>query len=84
MNETYHETTKFTPVELHLNKKLKRAWENWLNFPTTSSKVDYERKLEMAKENISRKEKNRVNRLNEAHRLITLKEGDYLLVKAIK
>ena len=38
MNETYHETTEFTSIELHLNKRPKRAWENWLNFPQNSSK----------------------------------------------
>ena len=83
MNETYHETTQFTPIELHLNKKPKRAWENWLNFRQNSSKISYERKLKMAKDNISRKGKIRASKFDEAHRLTTLKEGDYVLVKAI-
>ena len=64
MNETYHETTEFTPIELHLNKKPKRAWENWLNFPPNNSKMNYERKIELARENISRKGKNRASRFN--------------------
>ena len=83
INETYHETTEFTPIDLHLNKKPKRAWENWLNFPQKSSKMNYGRKIELAKENISRKGKNRASRFNEAHRLAVLKEGDRVLVKAI-
>ena len=37
----------------------------------------------MAKDNISRKGKNRGTKLNAAHRLITLKEGDNVFVKAI-
>ena len=37
----------------------------------------------MAKENISRKGKNRASKFNEAHRLTSLKEGHYVLVKAI-
>ena len=37
----------------------------------------------MARENISRKGKNRASRFNEAHRLTALKEGDYVLVKAV-
>ena len=37
----------------------------------------------MAKENISRKGKNRAFQFNEAHRLEALKEGNYVLVKAI-
>ena len=39
--------------------------------------------MEIAKDNISRKGKNRASKFNEAHRLITLKEGDNVLVKAI-
>ena len=83
MNETYHETTEFTPIELQLNRKPKRDWENWLNFPPNNSKMNYERIIELARENISRKGKNRASKFNEAHLLITLKEGDYVLVKAI-
>ena len=37
----------------------------------------------MAKDNISRKGKNGASKFNEAHRLISLKEGDHVLVKAI-
>ena len=68
MYEAYHETTQFTPIELHLNKKPKRAWENWLNFPQNNLKINYKRKLEVVKDNISRKEKNRASKFNEAHR----------------
>ena len=63
MNETYHETTEFTPIELQLNKKPKRAWENWLNFPPNNSKMNYERKIELARENISRKGKTELQNL---------------------
>ena len=83
MNETYHETTEFTLIELHLNKKLKRAWENWLNFSPNNSKMNYERKIELSGENISKKGKNRASRFNEAHHLIALRKGDSVLVKAI-
>ena len=37
----------------------------------------------MAKDNISRKGKNRASKFNEAHRLSALKEGDCVRVKAI-
>ena len=70
-------------MELHLNKKPKHAWENWLNFPPSNSKINHERKLELAKENISRKGKYTASKFNEAHRLTALKTGDYVLVKAI-
>ena len=81
MNENYHETTEFTPIELHLNKKPKRAWENWLHFHQNSPNISYERELQMAKDNISRKGKNRASKFNVAHRLISLKEEDHVLVK---
>ena len=42
---TYYETTEYTPIELHLNKKPKRAWGNWLNFPQNNSKINYSMKL---------------------------------------
>ena len=37
----------------------------------------------MARGNISRKGKNRASEFNEAHGLTALKEGDYVLVKAV-
>ena len=83
MNETHHETTEFTPIEVHLHKKPKQAWENWLNFPPNDPKINYERKLEMAKENISKKGLKRAAKFNRDHRLTALKEGDTVLVKAI-
>ena len=83
INETYHKTTEFTPMELHLNKKPKQAWENWLNFLTSYSKINYEKKIELAKDKISRKGKNRALEFTEAHRLTALKKGDYVLVKAV-
>ena len=83
LNETYHKTTQFTPVELHLNKKPKRAWQNWLNFPQNNSKINHERKLEMAKENISRKGRKRDSKFNKAHRSTSLKDGDNVLLRLL-
>ena len=45
--------------------------------------MNYERKIELSRENISRKGKNRASKFNEAHRLTTLKKEDCVLVKAI-
>ena len=45
--------------------------------------MNYVRKIELARENISRKGKNRASKSNEAHRLTALKKGDSVLVKAI-
>ena len=83
MNETHHETAEFTPIELHLDKKPKQAWENWLNSPSHDPEINYERKLEMAKENVSKKRLERAAKFNKDHRLTALNEGDTVLVKAI-
>ena len=70
MNEIHHETMEFTPIELHLGKN------------QNGPKSNYERKLEMAKNNISKKGLKRAAKFNEDHRLTALKEGDIVLVKA--
>ena len=72
-------------MELHLNKKPKRAWENWLNFPPSNSKINYERKLELAKENISRKGRYRTSKFNEAHfTSLQIYEGPYEIKKQVR
>ena len=82
MNETHHDTTEFTPTELHSNKKPKQAWKNWLNFPPHGPESNYERKLETAIKNISKKGLTRAAKSNEWHPLMALKD-DVVLVKAI-
>ena len=82
-NETHHDTAEFTPIELHFNKKPKRAWKNWLNFPPYGPETDYEIKLELAKNNISENGLKRAAKFNKDHRLTALKEGDTVLVEAI-
>ena len=54
MNETHHNTTESTPIELHLNKKPKRARENCFKFPPRGPESNYERTLEIAKNKISK------------------------------
>ena len=77
MNETHHETTELTPIELHLDKKPKRAWENWLNFAPHDPEINYEIKLEMAKENISKKGLKSAAMFNKDHRLVkAINESD--------
>ena len=48
--------------------------KNWLNFPPSNSEFNYERKLEMAKNYISRKGKNRAAKFNEAYPSIASKD----------
>ena len=45
MNETHHETTEFTPVELHLRTKPTRAWEKWLKLPPKPHELSHESKI---------------------------------------
>lgn len=33
INESDHDTTEFTPVEIHLNQLPKRFWESWITLP---------------------------------------------------
>lgn len=33
LNESYHDTTQFTPMELQTGKKPTRFWNNWLTLP---------------------------------------------------
>ena len=86
MNKTYHETIDFTSIGLHLNKKLKWACTNWLNFPPNGTEINYERKLEIAKD-ISREGKNRATKFNEAHHLTSIRinngqsENQYILFR---
>ena len=49
MNEIYDESIEFTPIKINMNKKPKRALENWLSFSPSNSEINYERKLEMVK-----------------------------------
>ena len=48
-----------------------------------NSKINYERKIEMAKHSTSKRGINRASKFNEAHRLTAFKEGDNVLVKAL-
>ncbi|XP_043472740.1 uncharacterized protein LOC122505295 [Leptopilina heterotoma] len=83
INETHHEITEFTPVELYLKKKPKRVWEKWLNLPLIPEDLDYERKLELAYDNICKKGKKRADKFNISHKLSEFKVGDQVLLKLL-
>lgn len=81
MNETHHETTEFTPIEIHLNQKPKKASESWLKIPPLTPNITYERKIERTYEKIIRKGKKRAEAFNRNHKLTKLKVGDLVLIK---
>ena len=53
MNETHHDTTGYTPIELHFNKKPTRVWEKYLKIHNNDD-IPYERRLFLARERMHR------------------------------
>ena len=49
MNETHHDTTGYTPIEIHFNKKPTRVWEKYLKIQNNDV-IPYERRLFLARE----------------------------------
>ena len=80
MNETRHDTTGYTPIELHFNKKLRRVWEKYLKIQN-NDETPYERRLFLARERIhghikttaDKKNKNRIHKEYEIGEKILLK-----------
>uniref|UniRef100_A0ABD2X093 RNA-directed DNA polymerase n=1 Tax=Trichogramma kaykai TaxID=54128 RepID=A0ABD2X093_9HYME len=65
MNETHHETTEFTPLELHLNKKPERIWDRLLGVPPINDAIPVERKDQLAYDRIKNKRSRRADKVNE-------------------
>lgn len=83
MNEVYHDTTEFTPKELHLGEKPTRVWAKYFTVPTDERKsLSSEEKLMMARERIRKKGLKRAEAFNRAHNLYEFQEGDLVVVKA--
>lgn len=53
MNEAYHETTEFAPVELHKKQLPERFWKNHLLYETQN--IPCEQKIFVKKERIFKK-----------------------------
>lgn len=83
INETHHETTEYTPVELHLNAKPTRCWKNWIRVETMGTQPTHEEKLYLARERISKKRKTRADRINQKVKpLDEFHPGQKVLLKA--
>jgi hypothetical protein len=81
LNEIYHETTGFTPNELHLGKKDTRFWEKYIPNPLRTS-MPLERKLQLAFKNIEKTRKKRADKLNLKRKPTILNIGDKVLIKS--
>ena len=62
INETHHEVTEFTPLEIHLNKKPTRFWEKFIKVENFDKNA-YEHKLFLTKERILKKGKKEMKKL---------------------
>lgn len=82
LNETHHETTELTPLELHMNVKPTRIWEKWLPVKLPHDEIAYETKLYLAKDRIKRKGDARAQRFNRAKTDEGFEETELVLVKA--
>ena len=80
LNEVYHETTEFTPIELQLDIKPTRFWEKWL-VPRDRDDIPNETKIALAKDRIKRKGQARADRINKKGTSREYNVGDTVLVK---
>ena len=84
INETYHDTTEFTPYELHWNKKPNKMWAKWYQHEDKKSEMSYEEKINVARENIKKKGEKRKKEFDNKNKnqFLILNEGDEVLLKA--
>ncbi|XP_023289070.1 uncharacterized protein LOC111674111, partial [Orussus abietinus] len=79
INEVHHETTEFTPIEIHLNKKPSRFWKKWLKHEDNTAEPTYETKLKLVRETLEVKGKKRAEKFNQTHKLTNFTVGDKVL-----
>lgn len=79
LNEVHHDTTEFTPLELHKNQKPSRFWFKF--FPPRDDTFSHEFKISLAKDRIFSKRKKNNDKINATRKLLSFKEDDLVLVK---
>ena len=82
INETHHDTTGYTPLELHFNKKPTRVWEKYLKTENTDD-TPYKRRLFLARERMhgqvqTRADKKNRNRVHKEYEI-----GEKILLKSL-
>ena len=81
MNETYHSTHEYTPLEIHLNKKPTRFWDKYIIMQNPND-TTYETKLFFVENRIKNKSSKRNKKINDAHKNVEYNINDLVLVKA--
>lgn len=82
INQTYHSTTEFTPVEIFLNKKPDRIWKKYIYIDNGGKEIPYEQKLYLVKENVVKNRKKANENINKNREEISYQKGDLVTVKA--
>ena len=80
LNEVHHETTGFTPLEIHLNKKPTRFWEKL--FDINKNETTIENKLMLVEQRIRKKGNYRAKLHADKHKFAEYKIDDLVLIKA--
>ena len=81
MNETYHSTPEYTPLEIHLNKKPTRFWDKYI-ITQNPDDTTYETKLFFVEQRIKSKSDKRNKKINDAHKNVEYNVNDLVLVRA--
>lgn len=82
INETMHESTEFTPIELHFNRQPERMWKNWISLEYVNQHPTHEEKIYLTRERLKKKGERRAERCNKNKTFTELNLGDEVLVKA--
>ncbi|OXU20056.1 hypothetical protein TSAR_001624 [Trichomalopsis sarcophagae] len=81
LNESYHDTTEFTPLELQTGKRPSRFWENLVTVPQRTDLL-YAEKLALVNSRIKIKGDTRAAKINSSRSLKMYAIGDKVLAYA--
>ena len=82
-NNTVHEITSFTPLELQKNEKSERFWDKYVDkFISTNEKLDHKEKVKICFNRIRSKAEKRADEYNKKHKITKLTLNDSVLIKA--
>ena len=82
LNQTHHETTGFTPMELMVGKKPSRFWLRWIPKERVKEDMPLERKLVLVGERIHKIGQKRAQKFNNMRNVATYQTGELVMVKA--
>lgn len=82
INETYHETTGYTPTQLHTGKIPDRPWKNIIH-SEKNKKISHEQLIMLASENMKKNRSKRTAKFNASHKFSEFKVDDLVLARAL-